>query len=157
LSNLGTVIAIMISAFVTGGLARLAVPGPDPMPAWLTVSIGLVGSVVGGAIGLVAFDRDPYAVSIGSFLVAVMLVVGYRKLVQKRPVVGPEALRFPRRGVGVREYRERLSRAGVDPDALLDRALAARRRTNEEREPADDEPERPDDHDEDSSTSPPAR
>jgi uncharacterized membrane protein YeaQ/YmgE (transglycosylase-associated protein family) len=150
-SNLGTVIAIMISAFVTGGLARLAVPGPDPMPAWLTVSIGLVGSVVGGAIGLVAFDRDPYAVSLGSFFVAVMLVVGYRKLVQKRPLVGPEALRFPRRGIGVREYRERLTRAGVDPDALLDRALAARRRSDEEGEqPADEEPERRDDHDEDS-------
>ena len=29
MSNLGLVIAIMLSAFITGGLARLAVPGPD--------------------------------------------------------------------------------------------------------------------------------
>ena len=33
----GSIILIMIFGFITGGLARLAVPGPDPMPAWLTV------------------------------------------------------------------------------------------------------------------------
>jgi hypothetical protein len=37
--------------------------------------------------------------------------------VQKRPVWGPGALRFPQRGVGVDGYRERLRKLGVDPDA----------------------------------------
>ena len=32
---LGTVIGVLVSAFITGALARFAVPGPDPMPAWL--------------------------------------------------------------------------------------------------------------------------
>jgi uncharacterized membrane protein YeaQ/YmgE (transglycosylase-associated protein family) len=132
---LGTVILIMISAFVTGGLARLAVPGPDPMPAWLTVAIGLVGSVVGGAVGAAASHRDPFVVSLASFFTAVALVVAYRKFVQKRPVVGTEALRFPRRGIGVKEYRQRLHKAGVDPDRLLDQALEAQRRP-----PRDDSP-----------------
>jgi uncharacterized membrane protein YeaQ/YmgE (transglycosylase-associated protein family) len=139
---LGTVILIMISAFVTGGLARLAVPGPDPMPAWLTVSIGLVGSVVGGAIGAAASHRDPLAVSLGSFFTAVALVVAYRKVIQKRPIVGPEALRFPRRGIGVKGYRERLTQAGVDPDRLLDQALDAQRRRQQEPPPQDDEDRR---------------
>ena len=40
---LASVIALLASAFITGALARFAVPGPDPMPAWLTVVIGLVG------------------------------------------------------------------------------------------------------------------
>jgi uncharacterized membrane protein YeaQ/YmgE (transglycosylase-associated protein family) len=142
-SNLGTVIAIMISAFVTGGLARLAVPGPDPMPVWLTVSIGLVGSVIGGAIGAVSSGRDPYAVSLGSFAAAVLLVIGYRKIVQKRPILGLDALRFPHRGIGVREYRERLARAGVDPDALVDRALAAQQQR--ERQERDQDESKPDD------------
>jgi uncharacterized membrane protein YeaQ/YmgE (transglycosylase-associated protein family) len=139
MSNLGAVIAIMISAFVTGALARLAVPGPDPMPAWLTVAIGLVGSVCGGAIAVAAFGRNATAVGVGSFLAAVLLVVAYRKLVQKRPLVGIEAMRFPRRGVGVREYRDRLNRAGVDPDALLDRAIE-RRGEDEDEPPRDREP-----------------
>ena len=43
---LGAIILVMFFGFVTGGLARLAVPGPDPMPVWLTVAIGLPGSVV---------------------------------------------------------------------------------------------------------------
>jgi uncharacterized membrane protein YeaQ/YmgE (transglycosylase-associated protein family) len=136
MSNLGTVVAIMVSAFVTGGLARLAVPGPDPMPAWLTVSIGLVGSVAGGAIAVAVFGRNPSVVGICSFVLAVLLVIGYRVFVQKRPIVGVEAMRFPRRGVGVKEYRARLHKAGVDPDALLDRAIESR-----EREPPNgDEP-----------------
>src|SRR5207253_8681467 len=114
----GTVVGVLVSAFITGALARLAVPGPDPMPIWLTVAIGLVGSVVGGAIAAAVSHRDPYAVSIGSFVAAVLLVVAYRRFVQKRPVVGRDALRFPKRGVGVPQYRERLRRAGVDPDKL---------------------------------------
>src|SRR5216117_3639156 len=41
----------MVAGFITGGLARLAVPGPDPMPIWLTVAIGLAGSWGGGNRG----------------------------------------------------------------------------------------------------------
>src|ERR671936_2983908 len=109
---------IMLFGFITGSLARLAVPGPDPMPIWLTVAIGLVGSIVGGAIAAALSHRDPYAVSIGSFAAAVLLVIAYRRFVQKRPVVGRDALRFPKRGIGVPGYRERLRRAGIDPDLL---------------------------------------
>ena len=31
---------------------------------------------------------------------------------------GPDAYRFPQRGLGVREYRQRLHRAGIDPDRI---------------------------------------
>jgi uncharacterized membrane protein YeaQ/YmgE (transglycosylase-associated protein family) len=140
--DFGLVIAIMLSAFITGGLARLAVPGPDPMPAWMTITIGLIGSGVGFAVAGATGGDHPYWASISSFLAAVAAVVLYRKFVQKRPVVGPEALRFPRRGIGVQEYRERLNRAGVDPDRLLDDALAAREqqpRTESDDSPPEDE------------------
>jgi uncharacterized membrane protein YeaQ/YmgE (transglycosylase-associated protein family) len=138
-SDFGLVIAIMLSAFITGGLARLAVPGPDPMPAWMTIAIGLIGSGAGFAVAGATGGNHPYWASISSFLAAVAAVVLYRKLVQKRPVAGPEALRFPRRGIGVQAYRERLNRAGVDPDKLLDEALAARER-HEGSEHEDDSP-----------------
>src|SRR5205823_10696439 len=46
------------------------------------------------------------------------LVMLYRRFVQRRPVLGREAYRFPERGVGVDTYRERLSRAGIDPDRI---------------------------------------
>jgi uncharacterized membrane protein YeaQ/YmgE (transglycosylase-associated protein family) len=144
MSVLGQVIAVMLAGFITGALARFAIPGPDPMPAWLTIAIGIVGSVIGGAIGAAVTGRNAYGISIGSFLAAVLLVVGYRKLVQKRAVLGFEALRYPRRGVGVQDYRERLARAGVDPDELLERALAERSRPRER--DADSPPSADDEH-----------
>src|SRR6058998_1822130 len=104
---LGSVIAIMISGFITGGLARLAVPGPDPMPIWLTVAIGLVGSAVGGAIAIAIWGRGTQAIGLLSFLGAVLLVVAYRRFVQKRPLTGPDALKFPDKGIGIDRFQER--------------------------------------------------
>ena len=42
----------------------------------------------------------------------------YRRFVQKRPLWGKDAYRFPERGFGVEQYRERLKRAGIDPDQI---------------------------------------
>jgi uncharacterized membrane protein YeaQ/YmgE (transglycosylase-associated protein family) len=104
---LGSIILIMIFGFITGGLARLAVPGPDPMPVWLTVGIGLVGSAVGGAIAIAIWGRGTQAIGLLSFLGAVLLVVAYRRFVQKRPLTGPDALKFPERGFGIDRFHER--------------------------------------------------
>ncbi len=116
--SLGLVLAVIFSAFITGALARFALPGPDPMPAWLTIAIGLVGSIVGAVIGDRAFGGNGYAVSFFSFGIAIALVAAYRVFVQKRPVFGPGALKFPERGIGVEHYRERLCKLGFDPDNL---------------------------------------
>jgi uncharacterized membrane protein YeaQ/YmgE (transglycosylase-associated protein family) len=115
---LASIVALLLSAFVTGALARFAVPGPDPMPAWLTVAIGLGGSLIGWGIVIAAVGPDASWVGIASFLSAVVLVILYRVLVQRRPLWGPEAYRFPDRGFGVEQYRERLARAGIDPDKI---------------------------------------
>ena len=104
---LGSIILIMIFGFITGGLARLAVPGPDPMPVWLTVAIGLVGSAAGGAIAIAIWGRGTQAIGLLSFVGAVLLVVAYRRFVQKRPLTGPDALKFPERGIGIDKFQER--------------------------------------------------
>ncbi|HET8894463.1 MAG TPA: hypothetical protein VFM96_10245 [Gaiellaceae bacterium] len=114
----GTVIGVIASAFITGALARLAVPGPDPMPIWLTVFIGLAGSLGGGGIAYAAGLRSPYEVSTVGFFAAIILVVAYRRFVQHRPIVGREAYQFPKRGFGIESYRQRLRRAGIDPDNM---------------------------------------
>ena len=113
----GAVVAILISGFFTGALARLAVPGPDPMPIWLTVSIGLTGSIVGAVIANTLFGGNEYVISFGSLGLAIALVLGYRRFVQHRPLVGRDALRFPDKGLGVETYRERLRQLGLNPDA----------------------------------------
>jgi uncharacterized membrane protein YeaQ/YmgE (transglycosylase-associated protein family) len=104
---LGSVIVILIFGFITGSLARLAVPGPDPMPVWLTLAIGLAGSAGGGAVALAIWGRGTQAVGLFSFLGAIVLVVAYRRFVQKRPLTGPEAMKFPDRGIGIDRFQDR--------------------------------------------------
>jgi uncharacterized membrane protein YeaQ/YmgE (transglycosylase-associated protein family) len=88
-----TIVGILIGGFVIGGLARLAVPGPDPMPIWMTVLIGFLGSIIGGIVGRFVFGQT------GGFLLAligaILLVIAYRRFVQHRPVTGPDAKRWP--------------------------------------------------------------
>jgi uncharacterized membrane protein YeaQ/YmgE (transglycosylase-associated protein family) len=116
---LGAIIAALFIAFITGALARFALPGPDPMPPWLTIAIGLVGTVAGTSIVLALGGRKAASwAGLASFFVAVGLVVAYRRFVQKRPLWGRDAYRFPERGFGVEQYRERLKRHGIDPDQI---------------------------------------
>ena len=97
---LGAIIQILISGFVIGALARFAVPGPDPMPIWLTIIIGIVGAILGGGIAGALFGTEQdsgsvFAILIGSILASTMLVIAYRRFVQHRPITGPEAHRPP--------------------------------------------------------------
>jgi len=113
------VLSILLTGFVTGALARFAVPGPDPMPAWLTVLIGLAGSLAGfGIVYGIEGHSDPAWTGIAGFLASIALVLAYRRFIQKRAIWGMDAYRFPERGFGVPEYRERLQRAGIDPDTV---------------------------------------
>lgn len=88
-----------------GALARLAVPGPDPMPLWFTIAVGVTGSVIAGVAGQILFD-DPGGGYLIALLAAIGIVIAYRRFVQGRPIMGPEARRMPTRGIGVREELE---------------------------------------------------
>lgn len=114
-----TVLSVLFIGFVTGALARFALPGPDPMPAWLTVAIGLVGTLIGAGIAYAIAGNDPVWLQMGAFFCSVLIVGGYRHFVQKRPLFGRDAYKFPDRGIGIEQYRERLQRAGVDPDKIF--------------------------------------
>jgi uncharacterized membrane protein YeaQ/YmgE (transglycosylase-associated protein family) len=120
-----SVISVIVTAFITGALARFAVPGPDPMPAWLTILIGLGGTLIGAGIVFAVAGGDPAWIGIAGFFCAIALVLVYRRFVQKRAIWGPDAYRFPQRGVGVDNYRERLQRAGIDPDTIGTEIAAA--------------------------------
>jgi uncharacterized membrane protein YeaQ/YmgE (transglycosylase-associated protein family) len=116
--NLSFILAILVSGFVTGGLARFALPGPDPMPVWLTVAIGMTGSIVGAVVGREISHDNAYVVPFLSFGIAIALVASYRRFVQRRPIFGPGAMAFPVRGLGVAQQREKLRQLGIDPDHL---------------------------------------
>jgi uncharacterized membrane protein YeaQ/YmgE (transglycosylase-associated protein family) len=86
--SLGDILAILLSGLVVGALGRLAVPGPDPMPIWLTILLGIAGSIVGGIVG-VALGFGTSGLFVLSVLAATLMVIAYRRLVLKRPVTGP--------------------------------------------------------------------
>jgi uncharacterized membrane protein YeaQ/YmgE (transglycosylase-associated protein family) len=115
-------VSAVVFGFAIGALARWAVPGPDPMPAWLTIFIGLTGSLVGGGVMVAlvgtATRGDLYLTIIASIAVAALLVVAYRRFIQGRPVTGPEAHRLPTKGFGIPRLRQRLAQMGIDPDSV---------------------------------------
>jgi uncharacterized membrane protein YeaQ/YmgE (transglycosylase-associated protein family) len=77
------IIGLLIGGFIIGALARFALPGPDPMPWYATIGLGIAGGLVGGII----FGLFGHAVGfLGAVLGAVLLLALYRKYVQKRPV-----------------------------------------------------------------------
>ena len=45
---LGLIIYLLVIGVIAGYLARLLVPGPDPMGFWATAALGIIGSFVGG-------------------------------------------------------------------------------------------------------------
>ena len=50
-------IVLAIVGLFIGALARLALPGRDPMSIPMTIGIGLAGSFIGGLIGRALFGR----------------------------------------------------------------------------------------------------
>jgi uncharacterized membrane protein YeaQ/YmgE (transglycosylase-associated protein family) len=93
---IGFLIYMLIVGIVAGFLARLLVPGRDPMGFWATVLLGVVGSFIGGFLGYVLFgkDLDEGALQasgvIGSIVGAVIALLVYRAMSgsRRRGVVG---------------------------------------------------------------------
>ena len=130
----GTIIAALASAFITGALARFAVPGPDPMPAWLTVLIGLGGTVVGGGIVILTVGQNPGAVGIASFAASIALVSPIGASSRSARSWGPDAYRFPKQGLRrrpvpraapARRHRPRSGDVAVRPAARRTRRAPA--------------------------------
>jgi hypothetical protein len=88
------------------------------MPIWLTVAIGLTGSIIGAVVGKAISNDNGYVIAFLSLGVSIALVAGYRRFVQRRPIFGAGALAFPERGLGVEQQRSRLKQLGIDPDKL---------------------------------------
>jgi uncharacterized membrane protein YeaQ/YmgE (transglycosylase-associated protein family) len=81
------VFAWLIVGLVAGALARLLVPGRDPMGFLGTLVLGLVGSVIGGLVGelFVEGDQDfSPAGLIGSIIGAIVALLAYRAAVSRR-------------------------------------------------------------------------
>ena len=87
------IILLIAWGFAVGGLARLALPGPDPMPWYATLGLGLGGSLLGGIVARITIGTPGGIVF--AVLGAVLLLYLYRRFVQGRGITGPSARRLP--------------------------------------------------------------
>jgi uncharacterized membrane protein YeaQ/YmgE (transglycosylase-associated protein family) len=81
---LGLIVSLVIIGLIAGALARLLVPGRDPIGILGTILLGIVGSFVGGFLGYALFHKDsqegflqPSGI-IGSIIGAVIALLIYR-------------------------------------------------------------------------------
>jgi uncharacterized membrane protein YeaQ/YmgE (transglycosylase-associated protein family) len=81
----------LLIGLVAGALARLLVPGRDPMGVGGTLVLGLVGSLIGGFLGDL-FDKGNNDLSpaglIGSVIGAILALLIYRAAVGRRGLLG---------------------------------------------------------------------
>ncbi len=81
---LGFILYLVVVGLIAGAIARLLVPGRDPMGVLGTMALGIVGSFVGGFLGYVLFGVDfdegafQAAGIVGSIIGAVITLVLYR-------------------------------------------------------------------------------
>jgi uncharacterized membrane protein YeaQ/YmgE (transglycosylase-associated protein family) len=78
-----------ISGLFIGALARLVIPGRDPMSIFQTMLVGVAGSLTAGLITHYLFDREGVPGLLLSLLCAAILVFAIRKFRERQ--VGPTA------------------------------------------------------------------
>ena len=79
MGTLGFIILLAISGLFIGALARLLLPGRDPMSILETMLVGVAGSLVAGLIAYYAFDSEEGPGLILSLICTLILVFAVRK------------------------------------------------------------------------------
>lgn len=74
---IGFIIALVVEGLILGALARLALPGPDPMSIGETILIGIAGALVAGLIAYFVFN------AVAGFLLAFACTFGLVYLVRR--------------------------------------------------------------------------
>jgi len=72
-------IVLAIEGLVIGALARLALPGKDPMSVWQTMLIGIVSVFIAGLVVYVITDGSRAPGFFASFVVAFVIVYIIRR------------------------------------------------------------------------------
>ena len=86
---IGFLLYLLVIGIVAGFIARLVVPGPDPMGVLGTILLGIVGSFIGGFLGWALFgaDFDEGALQasgvIGSIIGAILALLVYRMVTHR--------------------------------------------------------------------------
>ena len=78
MSLIGYIIALLFTGLIVGALARLALPGRDPMTLFQTILVGIAGSFAAGLLYAVLFHRNGGGILL-SVLFSTAIVYGIRR------------------------------------------------------------------------------
>ena len=73
------IIGLVVMGLIIGALARLLLPGRDPMSMFETMLVGIGGALVAGLIGYYVFDNNEGAGFFFSLICAIAIVYIVRK------------------------------------------------------------------------------
>lgn len=79
-------IVMAISGLIVGAVARLLMPGPDPMGIFATILVGIGGAFLGTLIGRLLFGPN-YAAGFILSVIGAMIIVGLLRLTRRRRAV----------------------------------------------------------------------
>jgi uncharacterized membrane protein YeaQ/YmgE (transglycosylase-associated protein family) len=91
---IGFILYLIVIGLIAGFIARLLVPGRDPMSVGATMALGIVGSLVGGFLGWALFGHDlgdgAFQASglFGSIIGAVLVLLAYRAISRRGGSLG---------------------------------------------------------------------
>lgn len=71
-------VLLVLGGLLVGALARLALPGPDPMGIGQTILVGIGGSFLAGLVAALAFGRNG-----GGILLSVLFATGIVYLIRR--------------------------------------------------------------------------
>jgi uncharacterized membrane protein YeaQ/YmgE (transglycosylase-associated protein family) len=83
MSLIAFLILLAVVGLVVGALARLLLPGPDPMGIWMTISVGLLGSFAAGLFSWYVLNRHGAGLLLSVLFTMVILFV-MRRTVARR-------------------------------------------------------------------------
>ena len=73
-------IVFLLVGLVVGVIARLLMPGPEPIGILGTIVVGCVGALIGGYLWAAIFGPNDGVAWIGSIIVAMGLLFLYRRM-----------------------------------------------------------------------------
>jgi uncharacterized membrane protein YeaQ/YmgE (transglycosylase-associated protein family) len=87
----GFVVVMLLLGLAAGAVARLVLPGRDPIGLFGTIAVGVLGSFVGGFLGYVLFNKDigegalqPSGI-LGSIIGAIIVLAIWRRASYRSP------------------------------------------------------------------------
>lgn len=85
-TDIGSILGYVVVGLIVGVLARLLVPGRDPIGFFGTLVIGILGAVLGGWLAGAVFPETEGVDWLASIAVAIVLVLLVRTLSRRRAI-----------------------------------------------------------------------